>query len=96
MANISNNIEIKMERRGCTVNGKPGYFHCWEQYSRPVEADLYIGGRPAGIVSFVRGLVEFPEGMGYADPKNIQFCDEEHEMLCAWDRFVKEKQNAEN
>ena len=42
-------------------------------------------------MSFVRGLVEFPEGMGYADPKDIRFCDEIHAELCAWNEFEKEK-----
>lgn len=89
-------IEIKAERRLCKVNGKLGYFHCWEHYSRPVEADITIGGRPAGVISFVRGLVEFPEGMGYASPADIKFCDEENAMLCMMDKHEKENNHAEN
>lgn len=76
-------ITIRHEIRECTVNGKPGYFHCWEHCSNP-------GGASAGVVSFVRALVEFPEGMGYVDPKDIQFCDETHAVLCAWNKYVKE------
>ena len=32
------NIEITQKLRLCTVNGKLGYFHCWEYYSKLVEA----------------------------------------------------------
>lgn len=71
-------ITIRPELRECTVNGKPGYFHCWEYYSNA----LYT--------SFIRALVEFPEGMGYVDPKDIRFCDETHAALCAWDKHLKE------
>ena len=90
MASFSG-IQIKMERRECKVNGKPGYFHCWEHYSSPIPPSALRGGHSGGLVSFVRGLVEFPEGMGYADPKDIRFCDEIHAELCAWDEFEKEK-----
>lgn len=86
-------IVIRHELRECTVNGKPGYFHCWEHYSNPVSASPLRGGASAGIVSFVRALVEFPEGMGYVDPKDIRFCDETHAVLCAWDKNVKGEQN---
>lgn len=77
------NIEITQERRLCTINGKLGYFHCWEHYSKPVEASLLMGGAPEGILSFVRGIIEFPEGIGYANPADIKFCDDEHDYLCA-------------
>lgn len=42
-------IRIKYETRGCTVNGRPGYFHCWEHWSRPIEASPLIGGAPVII-----------------------------------------------
>ena len=77
------NIEITQKLRICTVNGKLGYFHCWEHYSKPVEASLLMRGAPEGIISFVRGIVEFPEGVGYANPADIKFCDDEHEYVCA-------------
>lgn len=83
-------ITGKMERRDCTVNGEPGYFHCWEQYSKPVSESLLRDGAPAGVISFIRALVEFPEGMRYVYPEDIQFCDEEHESLCALAKHMKE------
>lgn len=90
MASLTYKIEFNL--RDCTVDGKPGYFHCWEHYSRPVEGSLMIGGAPPGVISFVRGIVEFPEGIDYVSPHDIKFCDEDHASLCAWDKFVKEKE----
>ena len=81
---------IKHEYRLCTVSGKIGYFHCWEHYSKTVEASLFVGGAPAGIISFVRAIVEFPEGIGYADPKDIKFCDEENAMLNEMTKYQDE------
>ena len=33
-------IPIKQPTRGCTVDGRPGYFHLWEHYSEPIPASL--------------------------------------------------------
>lgn len=89
-------ITVKQERRLCVVNGKMGYFHCWEHYSRPVEPSPMIGGAPGGVISFIRAIVEFPEGIGYVDPKDLKFCDEEnvylHRLLKIED-MRKEKKN---
>lgn len=76
------NIEIKQERRLCTVDGRLGYFHGLEHYSKPVTASPLKGGAPAGVISFVRGIVEFPERIEYVSPTDIEFCDDEHAMLC--------------
>ena len=84
------NIEITQKLRLCTINGKLGYFHCWEHYSKPVEASLLMGGAPEGILSFVRGIIEFPEGIGYANPADIKFCDDEHAYLCAMAKHHEE------
>ena len=83
-------IEIKHERRLCTVNGKLGYFHCWEHFSKPVEPSPMIGGAPGGVISFVRGIVEFPEEIDYVEPRNLKFCDEENTMLCDMAKFYEE------
>lgn len=82
MASLSD-ITVKKELRLCHVNGKVGYFYCWEHYLN-------------GAISYVRALVEFTEGMGYADPKDVKFCDETHAFLCAQDKFEKENSHAEN
>lgn len=92
-------ITVKQERRLCVVNGRMGYFHCWEHYSRPVEPSPMIGGAPGGVISFVRAIVEFPEGIGYVDPKDLKFCDEEnvylHRLLKIED-MRKEKKKCSN
>ncbi len=93
MASLSD-ITVKKELRLCHVLGKVGYFHCWEHYSNVVPESLLRGGYPGGTISFVRALVEFPEGMGYADPKDLKFCDETHADLCAMDKFEKENKDA--
>lgn len=82
MANIYNDITVSMETRLCEVNGKLGYFHCWEHYSRPVEASPLVGGAPAGVISMAYGIVEFPDGVKRVDPYQIKFCDEQNSILC--------------
>jgi hypothetical protein len=92
----SSDITVKQERRLCVVNGKMGYFHCWEHYSRPVEPSPMIGGAPGGVISFVRAIVEFPEGIGYVDPKDLKFRDEENVYLHRLQKIEdmrKEKKN---
>lgn len=81
MANL--NIPIEWKTRECTVNGEPGYFHLWEQYSQPIPASPMIGGAPAGVFSEVYGIVEFSDGVRRVDPTNICFCDEENACLQA-------------
>lgn len=84
------NIEITQKLRLCTVNGKLGYFHCWEHYSKPVEASLLMDGAPEGLISFVRGIIEFPEGIGYANPADIKFCDDENTYLYEITKYHEE------
>ena len=74
-------LDIKQERRLCTVNGETGYFHTWENYSKPLEASPLVCGAPAGVFSRIFGIVEFEDGIRRVDPWVIKFCDEEHEML---------------
>lgn len=79
-------MTIKQERRLCTVNGETGYFHTWEQYSKPIEASPMIGGHPGGVVSYILGIVEFEDGVKRVDPNEIKFCDEENEMLSVFNK----------
>ena len=78
-------LKIHWETRDCIVDGRPGYFHTWEQYSQPV------GGPPAGVVSHVFGIVEFEEGIERVEPTLIHFCDEEHEFLANLTSHVVDK-----
>lgn len=72
---------IKQERRLCTVKEETGYFHAWENYSKPLAASPMVGGEPAGVFSKIFGIVEFEDGVRRVDPTEIKFCDEENEML---------------
>lgn len=44
MAGIKMNVEFPT--RLCEVNGKLGYFHRWEQWSKVVDASPLRGGHP--------------------------------------------------
>ncbi|MDO4292083.1 MAG: hypothetical protein Q4C65_02520 [Eubacteriales bacterium] len=84
------NIQIEWKTRLCQVDGKMGYFHAWEHYSKPLEASPLIGGAPAGIFSKVFGIVEFSDGIRQVDPFQIVFCDEENQMLSELEKMRKE------
>lgn len=50
-------ITIRPELRECTVNGKPGYFHCWEHYSNPIEPEVV--GRPRTVILSTFDPIDF-------------------------------------
>ena len=81
MATLPSGFTITNERRLCKVDDKIGYFHCWEHFSKPVPAGLTIGSPPAGVISYVVGIVEFADGVERVDPTEIKFCDEEHATI---------------
>jgi hypothetical protein len=87
MAKQIGEIEVNWAKRLCNVNGKLGYFHTWENYSRPQEASPFIGGYPSGVFSKIFGIVEFAGGpVSRVDPSDIVFCDEENEVLTAMEK----------
>ena len=88
---MRNDIELKAERRLCKVNGKLGYFHCWEHYSTVIEPSPMIGGHPGGVISYVRGIVEFPDGVRQVPVKNIEFCDEINAILTEMTKHYREE-----
>ena len=81
-------LEILHERRLCKINGGSlGYFHCWEHFSKPVEASLLMGGAPAGVYSKVYAIVETPDGSVHKFlPEDICFVDEEYKVLYEMNR----------
>lgn len=83
-------MKVSLETRLCEVNGRPGYFHCWEHFSKPVPASLLMGGEPAGVISNVFGIVEFSDGVKRIDPASIDFCDEQNQVLYALEKEFKE------
>lgn len=82
-----------MELRLCEVDGKFGYFHCWEQYSDVVAPSPMIGGHPGGQISHVYGLVEFHgEPVKRVNPTDIKFCDEDNRKLYFYNDFIKKEE----
>ena len=88
MANCGD-INIRYETRGCEVNGRPGYFHCWEHWANVVDASPLRGGHPGGQVGQVYGIVEFSDGVKRVDPVKIQFTDEENALLDELEKYIK-------
>lgn len=77
--------------RDCMVDGRPGYFHMWEQFSKPVSASPLMGGPPAGVIAQVFGIVEFSDGIERVDPYKIKFTDEENLDLYAFELKLKKE-----
>ncbi len=74
------NIEINFGVRPCIVtqNGeeKKVLFHMWENFAKPVAADVYAGGCPEGQISIVFGIVEYEDGsVDEVRPAQIRFVD---------------------
>lgn len=95
MATPQTTFTIKNELRLCKVKSELGYFHCWEHFSQPVPAGATVGSPPAGVVSYVSGIVEFENGVRRVDPVSIQFCDETHADLSMWNKYEKERSKNE-
>ena len=87
-------ITIRYETRGCVVNGRPGYFHCWEHWANVVGESALRGGHPGGQVGQVYGIVEFSDGVKRVDPTQINFTDEENAMLGGLEKHMKGEKNA--
>ena len=88
-------FKVEWETRLCEVNGRLGYFHTWEQWSKPVGESPIIGGPPAGVISNVFGIVEFPEGVERIIPTWIKFVDEINAGLTIMNVRNKEKENGQ-
>lgn len=91
-------IPIKQATRSCMVDGRPGIFHLWEQFSTVVPPSPMVGVPPGGTVSSVYGIVEISDGVKRVDPINIKFTDEDHIYLNEYEKWLseKEKTDAEN
>lgn len=89
MANLE--VPIKIHTRDCLVDGQPGYFHTWEQYSQVVPPSPLVGGHPGGTIAQVFGIVEFPDGVRRVEPYDVEFVDEEHANLVEYEKWLKEK-----
>lgn len=78
---INNALIIQPERRLCEVNGKLGYFHCWEQYK-----DYFYG--------HVTGIVEFADGVLRVHPTSIKFVDDQNRELELLEKVHKKMKEA--
>lgn len=87
MADLS--MEIRKELRLCEVDGELGYFHCWEHYSTVIDVSPMIGGHPGGVISYVRGVVEFKDGVRRVTAESIKFCDEQNAILAEMAKHMK-------
>lgn len=83
---MNNVITIRPERRLCEVDGKLGYFHCWEQYATTVPQ---IGHLPGGQESHLYGIVEFSKSIRRVNPEDIRFVDGENRDLAALEEANK-------
>lgn len=92
MAKTFGEFQITHEKRLCTVDGRHGYFHCWEQYADVIAPGLTVGSHPGGQYSRVYGIVEFADGIERVGPHRIKFVDEENSCLGMFDREA-DKQN---
>lgn len=87
-------MTVEHELRLCEVNGEVGYFHTWEQFSKPIGESPLMGGPPAGVISHVFGIVEFQGGVRRVDPIYIKFCDETNACLKDFNEMKKVNQDA--
>ena len=98
--NTTGEVIVRGERRLCKVNlgasyDELGFFHGWENFSRPVAAIPMPGSPPAGQVSGVWGVVEFADGVKLIPPQKIKFCDEIHACLVEMNKHNKEAKENE-
>lgn len=77
----NNTFVVQQERRLCEVDGRLGYFHCWESYK-----DYFYG--------YVIGIVEFPDGVQRLDPSRIKFVDDQNRELELLEKVHKKMKEA--
>ena len=88
-------IPIRQATRSCMVDGRPGVFHLWEQFSTVVSPSPMVGGPPGGTVSSVYGIVEFSDGVKRVDPVCIKFTDEDNSYLSAYEKWLSEREKTD-
>lgn len=89
---------ITYERRECVVNGKVGYFCCWEQWADTIAPSSMMDGHPGGQLAAVNAIVEFDEGVRRVSFTDIKFTDEIHKSLermqLRYDATMKAREDA--
>lgn len=89
-----NQRAINNELRPCYYGKEKGLFHCWEHYSKPIEASPLVGGTPAGCFSQIFGLVENENGeIVRVEPFKIRFIDD---MINSYGFLIKGETDGED
>lgn len=83
-------IQIVHRTRNCEVDGRPGYFHMWEHFSKPVPGSLLVDGPPPGVISQVYGIVEFSDGVKRVDACSIKFTDADNHDLRNYEEVLND------
>lgn len=90
-------MTIEFKTRLCEVDGKLGYFHCWEQFAEPIPPSAMVGGPPGGQMSRVYGIVEFRDRVRRVAPFDIKFIDDQNAILSEMsEHFENLKMKGEN
>ena len=82
--------------RLCLVDGKCGWFHCWENYAEVIEPGITIGSSQGGQISMVYGIVEFNDGVKRILPGKIKFVDDINSVLNRVEDEAKSKMQEGN
>lgn len=81
-----------MKYRLCTVKNKICYFHKWEQWSNVINVSPFVGEHSGGQISYVLGIVEFPDGsVRQVPPNEILFIDDTHDKLISMNKKEKKE-----
>lgn len=76
MSKLDTTITVKQELRPCTINGRKGLFHTWEQFHRIVPPSPMVGGHLGGQICEMFALVEFETGgIERISPDEVVFVD---------------------
>lgn len=69
-------IDVRVRRRPCYVNGKKAFFHQWTTEHRVIEPSLLRGGHCGGQITMPAGIVEIETGeVMLVHPSSIRFVD---------------------
>lgn len=61
------------------IDGKKGYFHCWEQRSEIIDPSPMLGGHGGGVVAYTLAVVELEDGsITKALPHHIKFINKKN------------------
>lgn len=80
-------VENGTRLRLVEVNGRPGYFLHWEDYSYPfITANMGEGDYPPGWMKQTYALIEFSDGVERVDPTDVKFVDDINESLAPFEK----------